>query len=398
MATFEFSGAISGSQNDSLFETLGAKIKVIGVGGAGGNAINSMISENINGVEFIAINSDFQDLQKSKSKRVIQIGKNIAKGLGVGGDPTLGSECAKADQNDITEVLQGSDMVFITAGMGGGTGTGASPVVAKLAKDAGALTIAIVTKPFEFEANKRIDQAEIGIKELTDEVDSIIVIPNDRLKEVQQISGIVDSFKAADSVLTKAVRGISDIIVGSGFINVDFADVKKIMTESGGKALMGTGEGEGTSRAIEAAENAITSPLLEDISIDGATGILINVTASSNFTIDELNEACNHVKSKASSSVNLIFGLVLDESLGDKVRITVIATGIDGMESLKIANQIVESDPNQVSFDLEQKIDNIDENISKTNDSNGNPDLDDLHPLGDDEHFEIPAFLRKNKK
>ena len=398
MATFEFSGAISGSQNDSLFETLGAKIKVIGIGGAGGNAINSMISENINGVEFIAINSDFQDLQKSKSKRVIQIGKNIAKGLGVGGDPTLGSECAKADQNDITEVLQGSDMVFITAGMGGGTGTGASPVVAKLAKDAGALTIAIVTKPFEFEANKRIDQAEIGIKELTDEVDSIIVIPNDRLKEVQQISGIVDSFKAADSVLTKAVRGISDIIVGSGFINVDFADVKKIMTESGGKALMGTGEGEGTSRAIEAAENAITSPLLEDISIDGATGILINVTASSNFTIDELNEACNHVKSKASSSVNLIFGLVLDESLGDKVRITVIATGIDGMESLKIANQIVESDPNQDSFDLEQKIDNIDENISKTNDSNGNPDLDDLHPLGDDEHFEIPAFLRKNKK
>ena len=398
MATFEFSGAISGSQNDSLFETLGAKIKVIGVGGAGGNAINSMISENINGVEFIAINSDFQDLQKSKSKRVIQIGKNIAKGLGVGGDPTLGSECAKADQNDITEVLQGSDMVFITAGMGGGTGTGASPVVAKLAKAAGALTIAIVTKPFEFEANKRIDQAEIGIKELTDEVDSIIVIPNDRLKEVQQISGIVDSFKAADSVLTKAVRGISDIIVGSGFINVDFADVKKIMTESGGKALMGTGEGEGTSRAIEAAENAITSPLLEDISIDGATGILINVTASSNFTIDELNEACNHVKSKASSSVNLIFGLVLDESLGDKVRITVIATGIDGMESLKIANQIVESDPNQDSFDLEQKIDNIDENISKTNDSNGNPDLDDLHPLGDDEHFEIPAFLRKNKK
>ena len=190
MATFEFSGAISGSQNDSLFETLGAKIKVIGVGGAGGNAINSMISENINGVEFIAINSDFQDLQKSKSKRVIQIGKNIAKGLGVGGDPTLGSECAKADQNDITEVLQGSDMVFITAGMGGGTGTGASPVVANLAKDAGALTIAIVTKPFEFEANKRIDQAEIGIKELTDEVDSIIVIPNDRLKEVQQISGI----------------------------------------------------------------------------------------------------------------------------------------------------------------------------------------------------------------
>jgi len=352
MATFEFPGEISGSQNTNLFETLGAKIKVIGVGGAGGNAINSMISENITGVEFIAINSDFQDLQKSKSKRVIQIGKNIAKGLGVGGDPSLGSECAKADQNEITDALQGADMVFITAGMGGGTGTGASPVVAKLARDAGALTIAIVTKPFEFEANKRITQADSGINDLTKEVDSIIVIPNDRLKEVQQISGIADSFKAADSVLTKAVRGISDIIVGSGFINVDFADVKKIMTESGGKALMGTGEGEGTSRAIEASENAITSPLLEDISIDGATGILINVSASSNFTIDELNDACNHIKSKASPSVNLIFGLVLDESLGDKVRITVIATGIDGETIKQSALEVPIEDPNQDSFDL----------------------------------------------
>tara|TARA_Y100001936_G_scaffold54376_1_gene52978 strand:- start:443 stop:1645 length:1203 start_codon:yes stop_codon:yes gene_type:complete len=400
MATFEFPGEISGSQNTNLFETLGAKIKVIGVGGAGGNAINSMISENITGVEFIAINSDFQDLQKSKSKRVIQIGKNIAKGLGVGGDPSLGSECAKADQNEITDALQGADMVFITAGMGGGTGTGASPVVAKLARDAGALTIAIVTKPFEFEANKRITQADSGINDLTKEVDSIIVIPNDRLKEVQQISGIADSFKAADSVLTKAVRGISDIIVGSGFINVDFADVKKIMTESGGKALMGTGEGEGTSRAIEASENAITSPLLEDISIDGATGILINVSASSNFTIDELNDACNHIKSKASPSVNLIFGLVLDESLGDKVRITVIATGIDGETIKQSALEVPIEDPNQDSFDLGETINNLDDNsVAKENiENNGNADLEDLHPLGDDEHFEIPAFLRKTKK
>jgi len=359
-----------------------------------------MISENITGVEFIAINSDFQDLQKSKSKRVIQIGKNIAKGLGVGGDPSLGSECAKADQNEITDALQGADMVFITAGMGGGTGTGASPVVAKLARDAGALTIAIVTKPFEFEANKRITQADSGINDLTKEVDSIIVIPNDRLKEVQQISGIADSFKAADSVLTKAVRGISDIIVGSGFINVDFADVKKIMTESGGKALMGTGEGEGTSRAIEASENAITSPLLEDISIDGATGILINVSASSNFTIDELNDACNHIKSKASPSVNLIFGLVLDESLGDKVRITVIATGIDGETIKQSALEVPIEDPNQDSFDLGETINNLDDNsVAKENiENNGNADLEDLHPLGDDEHFEIPAFLRKTKK
>ncbi|MEE2701452.1 MAG: cell division protein FtsZ [Thermodesulfobacteriota bacterium] len=405
MPTFEFStpGGVSSSQKDDLFQNLGAKIKVVGIGGAGGNAVNSMIDENIGGVEFIAINSDFQDLQQSKAQRIIQIGKNIAKGLGVGGDPVLGSDCAKADQNDIMEAVQGADMVFVTAGMGGGTGTGASPVVAKLARESGALTIAIVTKPFEFEADKRLVQADQGIKDLTQEVDSIIVIPNDKLNEVQQITGILESFKAADNVLARAVRGIADIIVGSGFINVDFADVKKIMQESGGKALMGTGDGEGTSRAVEAAENAITSPLLEDISIDGSTGILINVTASSNFTIDELNEACNHIKAKASSDVELIFGLVIDETMGEKVRITVIATGIDGSMKRPVREEVsaeeVEEDKHQVSFNLESAIDN--ETLSDENASNGNGDgndLDDLHPLGDDEHFEIPAFIRKPKK
>jgi len=405
MPTFEFStpGGVSSSQKDDLFQNLGAKIKVVGIGGAGGNAVNSMIDENIGGVEFIAINSDFQDLQQSKAQRIIQIGKNIAKGLGVGGDPVLGSDCAKADQNDIMEAVQGADMVFVTAGMGGGTGTGASPVVAKLARESGALTIAIVTKPFEFEADKRLVQADQGIKDLTQEVDSIIVIPNDKLNEVQQITGILESFKAADNVLARAVRGIADIIVGSGFINVDFADVKKIMQESGGKALMGTGDGEGTSRAVEAAENAITSPLLEDISIDGSTGILINVTASSNFTIDELNEACNHIKAKASSDVELIFGLVIDETMGEKVRITVIATGIDGSMKRPVREEVsaeeAEEDKHQVSFNLESAIDN--ETLSDEHASNGNGDgndLDDLHPLGDDEHFEIPAFIRKPKK
>jgi len=405
MPTFEFStpGGVSSSQKEDLFQNLGAKIKVVGIGGAGGNAVNSMIDENIGGVEFIAINSDFQDLQQSKAQRIIQIGKNIAKGLGVGGDPVLGSDCAKADQNDIMEAVQGADMVFVTAGMGGGTGTGASPVVAKLARESGALTIAIVTKPFEFEADKRLVQADQGIKDLTQEVDSIIVIPNDKLNEVQQITGILESFKAADNVLARAVRGIADIIVGSGFINVDFADVKKIMQESGGKALMGTGDGEGTSRAVEAAENAITSPLLEDISIDGSTGILINVTASSNFTIDELNEACNHIKAKASSDVELIFGLVIDETMGEKVRITVIATGIDGSMKRPVREEVsaeeAEEDKHQVSFNLESAIDN--ETLSDENASNGNGDgndLDDLHPLGDDEHFEIPAFIRKPKK
>ena len=398
MPTFEFSGEIAGAPKEDLFDSLGAKIKVIGVGGAGGNAVNSMINDKIEGVEFIAVNSDFQDLQKSQAKRVIQIGKNIAKGLGVGGNPELGNECAKADQNEITEALQGSDMVFITAGMGGGTGTGASPVVAKLAKDAGALTVAIVTKPFTFEANRRISQADLGIQELAKAVDSLIVIPNDKLNEVQQISGILDSFRAADDVLTNAVRGIADIIVGSGFINVDFADVKKIMKESGGKALMGTGEGEGTSRAIEAAENAITSPLLEDISIEGATGILINVSASSNFTIDELNEACNHIKSKANPSVELIFGLVVNEVLGDKVKITVIATGIDrNSRPIDAPTQIVEEVENkdQISLDLDDEI----SGLTNNDDEDSVPDkIDELHPLGDDEHFEIPAFIRKPKK
>ena len=398
MATFEISGDFASSSKENLFENLGAKIKVIGVGGAGGNAVNSMIEDNITGVEFIAINSDFQDLQQSKAKRIIQIGKNIAKGLGVGGDASLGRECAKADQNDITEALQGADMVFVTAGMGGGTGTGASPVIAKLAKDAGALTIAIVTKPFDFEAKKRLYQAEQGIEELTKEVDSLIVIPNDKLSEIQQISGILESFKAADDVLSKAVRGIADIIVGSGFINVDFADIKKIMQESGGKALMGTGDGEGTSRAIEAAENAITSPLLEDISIDGSTGILINVTASSNFTVAELNEACNHIRARASSEVDLIFGLVINESMGEKVRITVIATGIDGAKRKKIQEEVVqEEDKNQTSFDLENTINNETLNLEEPSNGNGSGP-EDLHPLGDDEHFEIPAFIRKPKK
>ena len=385
---------------DSLAEQK-AKLKVIGIGGAGGNATNRMIQAGMQGVDFIAINTDAQDLENNAAENKIQIGKNLTKGLGAGAQAEVGREAVQSDQEAIEAILEDADMAFVTAGMGGGTGTGASPVVAKLAKNAGALTIAIVTKPFEFEANKRISQAENGIQELTQEVDSIIVIPNDRLKDVQQITGIVDSFKAADGVLTKAVRGIADIIVGSGFINVDFADVKKIMRESGGKALMGTGEGEGTSRAVEAAENAITSPLLEDISIDGATGILINVTASSNFTIDELNEACNHIKSKASRSVELIFGLVLDESLGDKVRITVIATGIDGDSPARnqalAQNPIIEDDPNQESFDLDETIENM-ETSDSNSEGNGSSEIDELHPLGDDEHFEIPAFLRKPKK
>src|SRR3989304_2284084 len=246
-----------------------AKIKVMGLGGAGGNAVNTMIEKNLGGVEFIVANTDTQDLKKSRASTKLQIGSRITKGLGVGGNPVLGKEAALEDQTKIIEMLEGADMVFITAGMGGGTGTGASPVVARAAKDIGALAVGVVTKPFSFEGPRRHRQALEGIENLEKEVDTLIVIPNDRLAVVQKIG----------------------IITGTGYINVDFADVKSIMGENGGKALMGTGYSEGSGRAQEAAENAITSLLLEDISIDGARGILINVTASPDFRIEELNEA-----------------------------------------------------------------------------------------------------------
>lgn len=286
-----------------------AKIKVIGVGGAGGNAVNAMIERGLNGVEFIVANTDAQDLRKSLAPNKLQIGTRTTKGLGSGGDPNLGREAAIEDQAKIAEALEGADMVFITAGMGGGTGTGASPIIAQAAREIGALTIGVVTKPFGFEGPKRNKQAVDGIGNMDGEVDTLIVIPNDRLAEVHKVS-ILDAFKKADEVLHQAVRGISDIITGTGYINVDFADVKSIMGENGGKALMGAGYAEGNNRAIEAAEAAITSPLLEDISIEGATGILLNVTASPDFGIEELNEACNYIKERAHEDVNLIFGLV----------------------------------------------------------------------------------------
>jgi len=282
-----------------------AKIKVIGAGGAGGNAINAMIDKGLSGVEFIVANTDSQDLQKSCAPLKLQIGTRTTKGLGSGGDPEIGREAALEDQAKIAESVEGSDMVFITAGMGGGTGTGSTPVIAQACRETGALTIGVVTKPFGFEGPKRNRQATSGIEELEKVVDTLIVIPNERLASVHKVS-ILDAFRKADEVLYQAVRGISDIITGTGYINVDFADVKTIMSENGGKALMGTGSSQGTNRAIEAAEMAITSPLLEDISIDGAKGILLNVTASVDFGIEELNEACNYIRERAHDDVNLI--------------------------------------------------------------------------------------------
>ncbi len=318
-----------------------AKIKVIGVGGAGGNAVNTMIERGLTGVDFIVSNTDAQDLRKSRASTKLQIGSRSTKGLGSGGNPELGREAALEDQAKISESLEGADMVFITAGMGGGTGTGASPIVAQASREMGVLTVGVVTKPFGFEGPRRNKQALQGIENLERDVDTLIIIPNDRLATVQKIS-ILEAFKKADEVLYQAVRGISDIITGTGYINVDFADVKSIMGENGGKALMGTGYAEGNNRGIEAAETAITSPLLEDISIDGARGILLNVTASPDFGIEELNQACNYIKDRAHEDVNLIFGLVFDEAMRNAVRITVIATGIQGSrESIrKIVTQI----------------------------------------------------------
>ncbi len=339
-----------------------AKIKVIGTGGAGGNAVNTMIDKDLNGVEFITVNTDVQDLGKSKAPNKIQIGKKTTKGLGSGSDPSIGAAAAEEDVEKIAESLDGADMVFITAGMGGGTGTGSSPIIARASKELGALTVGVVTKPFNFEGPRRNNQALDGIKHLEKEVDTLIIIPNDRLSTDK--TPIMEAFNKADEVLYQAVRGISDIIIGTGFINVDFADVKSIMSENGGKALMGTGYGHGANRGVDAAETAITSPLLEDLSIDGARGILLNVTASPDFGIEELNQACEYVRQKAHNDVNLIFGLIFDEEVEDSVKITVIATGIKGKPEERNIN-IVTDLPSSISEE--------------------------------EDEYDIPAFIRKKE-
>ena len=308
------------------------KIKVIGVGGAGGNAINNMISSNLQGVEFIAANTDAQDLERSLSPIKIQLGPEITGGLGTGGDPEIGRMAAEESIEEIREILDDPDMVFITAGMGGGTGTGASPIIARECKAAGALTVAVVTKPFKFEGEKRMQRALEGIEILRKEVDSLIVIPNERLKSIgTKATGFKELLAKADDVLLDAVRGISDLITSQGFINLDFADVKKVM-EKRGTALMGRGSASGDKRALEAAQMAINSPLLEDISIKGARGLLMNITGPSNISMEEIDEACNFLTGEVSEDAEIYWGVVFDDSLGDEVQVTVIATGIDGQE------------------------------------------------------------------
>ena len=342
-----------------------AVIKVVGIGGGGVNAINRMIEAGLKGVEFIAVNTDSQQLLMSDADVKLDIGRKITRGLGAGAAPEIGREAALDNVDEIEEALRGSDMVFITAGEGGGTGTGGAPVVAKIAREIGALTIGVVTKPFSFEGKIRTAQAEEGIEALRSEVDTLIVIPNDRLLAISDRSiTAVDAFKSADQVLLSGVQGITEIITQPGLINLDFADVKTVMTGAG-SALMGIGSARGENRAIRAAELAISSPLLE-ASIDGAMGVLLSVAGGSDLGLFEINEACELVQAAAHPNAKIIFGTTIDDALGDEVRITVIAAGFDGGEPKKVsvpvinaatlagnANPVPSNDPLAVALDLE---------------------------------------------
>jgi len=318
-----------------------ATIKVIGVGGGGGNAINTMVLNRLSGVEFIAANTDVQALEKSRADIRIQLGPGIAKGMGAGADPEVGRESAQESYDELKSVLQGADMVFITAGLGGGTGTGAAPIIAKISKESGALTVAVVTKPFYFEAKKRMRNAEAGWEELKEYADTIITVPNDRLLTLmQKNSTLVDMMQKVDHVLLQAVKGITDLINLPGHINVDFADLRTVMKEVG-PAIMGTGAAVGENRAAEAAKRAIDNQLLEDVGIDGARGVLVNISATEEtLTLAEFMEASALIQEKAHEDANVIIGALFDESCGEELQVTVIATGIESMDETETISQI----------------------------------------------------------
>jgi cell division protein FtsZ len=335
-----------------------AKIKVIGVGGGGGNAVNRMIDSGMDSIEFVVANTDLQALRLSRAPVKIQLGVKLTTGLGAGANPEVGRKAALEDSEKIIEALEGADMVFVTAGLGGGTGTGAAPIIASLASEMGALTVAVVTKPFNFEGKRRMQQAERGLSELIDSVDTTIVIPNEKLLAVAQDAGFFESFRVADDILRQGVQGISDIITVPGIINRDFADVKAIM-QGMGYAVMGTATASGSRRAIEAAQRAISSPLLEAGAIDGARGILINITGSASLKLTEVNEASTIIQNAADENANIIFGAVLDERMKDAVKITVIATGFRDGEIMSMRRRetgftkIIPREP--VDFRMEQE-------------------------------------------
>lgn len=335
------------SENENVAFQEGAKIKVVGVGGGGCNAVNTMIAAGLSGVEYIVANTDSQALNASLAPTKIQLGVELTKGLGAGANPEVGRKAALDEYEKLGEVLDGADMVFVTAGMGGGTGTGAAPVIAKLCKELGFLTVGVVTKPFIFEGKKRFRQAESGIVVLEENVDSLITIPNQRLLYIAGDSlSLVDTFKKADEVLLNAVRGISDLINNTGHINADFADVKTVMANKG-LALMGTGRCSGPDRAIKAASEAISSPLLEDITIDGATGIIINITGSDSLTMHETNEAVTLIMEAADDDAEIIFGTVIDDTMGDDIKVTVVATGLGGQERVTTISNTQKEGPVQ---------------------------------------------------
>ena len=307
-----------------------ANIKVIGVGGGGGNALNNMIAHHLRGVEFIVANTDAQAIEHSSAETKLQLGADITRGLGAGANPQVGRDAAEAERAHLRDFFHDTDMVFITAGMGGGTGTGAAPIIAEVAKEMGVLTVAVVTKPFNFEGKRRLRQAEAGIEELRKHVDTLITIPNQKLiGAVGKHTSMLEAFRKADDVLLQAVKGISELITHTGYMNVDFADVKAVMRETRGMAMMGSGTANGENRACEAAEHAISSPLLEDVDIHGAHGILVNVTGNEDMTLAEYDEAVSIIQNMADEDANIICGMVYDKDVGDEIRVTVVATGLN---------------------------------------------------------------------
>jgi len=374
-----------------------AVIKVIGVGGCGGNAIEHMIDNHVNGVEFIVANTDMQVLKKSRAKIQLQLGAELTRGLGAGGRPEMGREAALEDRERIAEIIDGADMLFITAGMGGGTGTGAAPVVAEVAKELGILTVAVVTKPFGFE-NKRMKLADEGVAELTKHVDSLLVVPNEKL--IQVLGGkitVKEAYRAANGVLHNAVAGIAEVINGEGMVNVDFADVRTVMSENG-MAMMGSAVASGENRARIAAEQAVNSPFLENVNLEGARGVLVNITSSADtFTMDEFYEVMNTIKSFTAEDASVFFGNVFDESLGDDLRITLVATGLAGgaarrqqKPELKVMTPLMTGTNNQPVF-----VGSIDDDEPAAFRPNARrAQVEAMKNTGMDE-FDIPAFLRK---
>ena len=383
-----------------------AKIRVVGIGGGGGNAVNTMVDNKLQGIEFIAANTDIQALENSKADVCLQLGPGITKGLGAGADPERGKEAAFESLEEIREVLKGADMVFITAGLGGGTGTGGAPVVAKISKEIGALTVGVVTKPFFFEARARMKKAEEGWKELKKHVDTIITIPNDRLLTIMQKgSKLMDMMKKADEVLLQAVKGITDLINLPGHMNVDFADLRAVMKEVG-PALMGAGVGVGENRAIDAAKRAIDNPLLQDAGIDGAKGVLINISASEDsFTMNEFMEASNLISQKAHEDANIIVGALFDDSLKDEIRVTVIATGVTGAEdaaTIKSPIQAVANNKPQEEAVQDNKVSSHDSSTGRQNKifNRRNPGIVRKQSLPfpntlDEAELETPTYLRQ---